>query len=152
MKTSQFNTRAAICPAIYLNGTQVLQAKDIKYMHLDRKLNWKKSICTKRKHLELKPNKMYWLLSRNLFRQKLSLENKILLYKTILKPIWTYGIQLWGTTVNSNLEILQRYQSKILRIITNPLVRHKWYSPFVISRYQPSKKSLRNSVKYTATD
>jgi hypothetical protein len=23
-------------------------------------------------------------------------ENKVLLYKAILKPIWTYGIELWG--------------------------------------------------------
>jgi hypothetical protein len=28
------------------------------------------------------------------------------MYKTILKPIWTYGIQLWGTASTSNIEIL----------------------------------------------
>ena len=33
--------------------------------------------------------------------------------------MWTYGIKLWGTTSNSNLEILQRYQSKTLRLLTN---------------------------------
>jgi hypothetical protein len=27
----------------------------------------------------------------------LSTTNKLLVYKTILKPIWTYDIQLWGT-------------------------------------------------------
>jgi hypothetical protein len=37
---------------------------------------------------------MYWLLGR---QSQLSTTNKLLLYKTILKPIWTYGIQLWGT-------------------------------------------------------
>ena len=31
--------------------------------------------------------------------------------------MWTYNIQLWGTASNSNLEILQRYQSKTLRLI-----------------------------------
>jgi hypothetical protein len=36
---------------------------------------------------------MYWLIGRN---YKLSLENKILLYKTIIKPIWTYGTEIWG--------------------------------------------------------
>lgn len=59
---------------------------------------------------------MYWLLGP---KSQLSLENKILLYKTILKPIWTYGIQLWGTASNSNIEILQRFQSKTLRSIAN---------------------------------
>ena len=42
----------------------------------------------------------------------------MLLYKTILKPIWTYGIELWETASNSYIEILQRFQSKVLCPIT----------------------------------
>ncbi len=38
-------------------------------------------------------------------------------------PIWTYGIQLWATTNASNKDLLQRAQSKILRIVTNA----PWY-------------------------
>lgn len=45
-------------------------------------------------------------------------------------PTWTYGIQLWGSTSNSNIEILVRFQSKVLRIIvdtpwfvTNDIIR-----------------------------
>ena len=34
---------------------------------------------------------MYWLTSRN---SKLSIENKLKIYKTIIEPIWTYGISL----------------------------------------------------------
>ena len=52
-------------------------------------------------------------------KSQLSLENKLLVYKVILKPVWTYGIQLWGTASNSNLEILERFQSKVLSIITD---------------------------------
>jgi hypothetical protein len=52
-------------------------------------------------------------------KSQLSLENKLLVYKVILKPVWTYGIQLWGIASNSNLEILERFQSKVLRIITD---------------------------------
>jgi len=59
---------------------------------------------------------MYWITGR---KSKLSLENKLLIYKTILKPIWTYGIPLWGTTSNSNIEILQRFQNKVVRSIVN---------------------------------
>jgi len=51
---------------------------------------------------------MYWLLNRN---SQLTLKNKMLLYKTILKPIWTYGIQFWDTAY-SNIKILQRYQRR----------------------------------------
>jgi hypothetical protein len=39
--------------------------------------------------------------------------------KVILKPIWTYGIELWGCAKPSNIKILQTYQSKTLRMITN---------------------------------
>jgi hypothetical protein len=42
-----------------------------------------------------------------------STTNKLLLYKTILKTIWTYGIQLWGTASTSNIEVLERFQSKV---------------------------------------
>ena len=48
----------------------------------------------------------------------LSLLNKMLIYKVILKPVWTYGIELWGCAFSSNIEIIQRYQSKMLRLIT----------------------------------
>jgi len=68
---------------------------------------------------------MYWIIGR---KSKLSLENKLLIYKTILKPIWTYGIPLWGTASNSNIEILQRFQNKVLRSIINA----PWYVPNTI--------------------
>jgi hypothetical protein len=59
---------------------------------------------------------MYWLVGR---KSKLSTSNKLLIYKTILKPIWTYGIQLWGTASTSNIEILERFQSKALGMIVD---------------------------------
>jgi hypothetical protein len=65
---------------------------------------------------------MHWLLGR---QSKLSTNNKLLLYKTILKPIWTYGIQLWGTAFTSNIEILERFQSKALHMI----MAAPWYVP-----------------------
>jgi hypothetical protein len=40
---------------------------------------------------------MYWLLGR---KAKLSVDNKLLVYKAILKPIWVYGIQLWGNRIH----------------------------------------------------
>jgi hypothetical protein len=57
-------------------------------------------------------------------KSQLSLSNKLFLYKTILKPIWTYGIQLWGMASTSKIEILERFQSKALRMIVDA-----WYVP-----------------------
>jgi hypothetical protein len=50
---------------------------------------------------------MYWLLGR---KSQLSTSNKLLTYKAILKPICTYGTQLWGTASTSSIEILERFQ------------------------------------------
>jgi hypothetical protein len=59
---------------------------------------------------------MYRLIGRN---SKLSLENKILLYKTIIKPIWAPGAEIWGRAKKSNISIIQRRQSNLLRMIAN---------------------------------
>lgn len=102
-----------------LNRIPILQAEEAKYLdlYLDRRLTWKKHICfTKRKALGLKFRNLYWLMNRN---SQLSLENKLLLYKRIFKSIWSYGLQLWGTAANSNIDILQRFLLKVLHIIVD---------------------------------
>jgi hypothetical protein len=38
---------------------------------------------------------------------------------TVRLPVWTYGIELWGCATKSNIAVIQRYQSKLLRTITN---------------------------------
>jgi hypothetical protein len=95
---------------VNINNVQLPQ-KDIKYLglYLDRILTWYKHICAKRKQLRITLTKIYWLLGH---KSKLSTSNKLLIYKTILKPIWTYGTQLWGTASTSNIEILECFQSK----------------------------------------
>ena len=113
-----FTLKRDTCPPINLNDAEIPQANEVKYLgiHLDKRLTWKKHIQTKRKALDMQLIKFKPLLNP---RSPLSLNNKLLIYKCIMKPIWTYGIQLWGTSSNSNIEILQRFQSKILRKITN---------------------------------
>jgi hypothetical protein len=103
---------------VFTDFLKIPQENHVKYLglHLDRRLTWHTHIFAKRKQLELSLTKIYWLLGR---KSKLSTNNKLPIYKVILKPIWTYGIQLWGTTFNSNSEILERFQSKVLRLIVD---------------------------------
>lgn len=117
-----YTLKKETCPTVTLNNVVIPQADEAKYLglYLDRRLTWKKHILTKRKALGIQLRKYYWMLNRN---SKLSLDNKLLIYKCIMKPTWTYGMQLWGTAANSNLEILQRFQAKLLRIITDS----PWY-------------------------
>jgi len=79
---------------------------------MDKKLNWREHIAKKTKQIDLKFKQLYWLLGR---KSPLSLENKVLVHKVAIKPIWTYGVELWGCASNSSIAILQRCQSKILR-------------------------------------
>ena len=94
--------------------------KSVKYLGLtlDQRLTWADHIKTKRTSLNLKLHKL-----RPLLRSKTSLTNKILIYKQILRPAMTYGIQLWGTSKNSNLIKLQAFQSITLRVLSNA----PWY-------------------------
>jgi uncharacterized protein YeeX (DUF496 family) len=44
-------------------------------------------------------------------------------YKQVICPVWSYGIQLWGCTSDSNIQVIQRYQNKVLKCIVNT----PWY-------------------------
>jgi hypothetical protein len=134
-----FTKRRATCPPVKINYVQLPQSDEVKYLglHLDIRLTWHKHIFTKRKQLELTLTKMQWLLER---KSQLSTINKLLLYKTILKPIWTYGIQPWGTASTSNIEILERFQSKALRIMWTPHGTSLIHSSEGTSAAQQSKK------------
>jgi len=63
---------------------------------------------------------MSWLINA---RSQLSLDSKLTVYKVILRPIWTYVIELWGCSKPSNTKILQTFQSEMLRIISSA----PWY-------------------------
>jgi hypothetical protein len=90
----------------------------VKYpgLHLDQKLTWKNHIKAKRRQLELKLENMHWPMNK---KSKLSVENKLTFYKAVLKPVLTYGIELWGCRKPSNTKILQTYQPKTFRMLTN---------------------------------
>jgi hypothetical protein len=94
---------------------QLPQEDNVKYfgLHLDKKLTWHKHIFAKQKQLGINLTKMYWLLG---FKSKLSTSNKLVICKAILEPIWTYGMELWGTASTSNIEILECFQSNTLRM------------------------------------
>lgn len=113
-----FTLRKGDCPPVTLNGEQIPHSDNVKYlgMHLDRRLTWKSHIWTKRKQLDTKFRSLYWLVGK---KSQLSNESKMLIYKAILKPIWTYGIELWGTASSSNIDILERFQTKSIRCIYN---------------------------------
>lgn len=113
-----FTLRKGNCPPVSIRYNQLPQSGSARYLglYLDRRLTWKNHIQVKRDEINIRFRKLSWLLGRN---SKLSLDNKLLIYKSILKPIWTYGIQLWGTACDSSIGIIQRAQNYILKQISN---------------------------------
>jgi hypothetical protein len=89
-------------------------------MTLDAKLRWKEHIKGKSDELNIKFRIMHWLLLRN---SELSVHNKLILYKQVIRPVCSYGIQIWGCASESNIQVIQRYQNKMLKCIVNA----PWY-------------------------
>lgn len=112
-----FTLRKGNCPKLKINNIDIPEQNHVKYLgiHLDRRLTWSQHIESKSTQLKLKTSQLQWLLCPH---SALNLNCKVLIYKSIIKPIWTYGIQLWGTASASNIEKLQKRQNKILRLIT----------------------------------
>jgi hypothetical protein len=105
-----------------INGTKFPYANKAKClgMTLNAKLRCKEHIKKKRDELNIKFRKTYWLLGRN---SELSIHNKLTLYKQVISPIWSYGIQLLGCTSDSTIQVIQPYQKKVLMCIVNA----SWY-------------------------
>ena len=107
---------------LHLGNSEIPRDTVARYLglHLDSRLKWGAHIKKKVEQLRLKFHDMQWLIGR---KSKLSLETKLLLYKSMLRPVWSYGCQLWGCAAKSNLKKIEVVQMKILRSIS----KARWY-------------------------
>jgi hypothetical protein len=55
-----------------------------------------------------------------------------------------YGIQLWGTDSTSNIEILERFQLKALRMIVDA----PWYVPNTLIRRELQTPSVKEEISH----
>nr|AMS38375.1 hypothetical protein [Bactrocera tryoni] len=117
-----FTNKTATYIPLYIGNEVIPYSTSAKYLGLtlDAKLKWKEHIQRKVAELKLKYNKINWLIGK---KSPLTTSNKILVYNQTLKPIWTYGIQLWGCAAPLYIEAVQRFQNKVLRKIVNA----PWY-------------------------
>lgn len=88
-----FTLRHGNCPLIKLNNVNIPVSNETKYIGilLDKRLTWGPHLKNKRKMANSRLH-----LFRPLLKSKLKLKLKILLYKTVIRPLWFYGIQIWG--------------------------------------------------------
>jgi len=113
-----FTLKHGLCPPVSLDNIPIPASDTVKYLGLilDKRLTWNPHIRSKRLILNSRSRMLKTLLSKN---KCSSLKNKLLIYKTFLKPIWTYGLQLWGAAKKSNLNKIQSYQNITLRQLSN---------------------------------
>lgn len=81
----------------------------------DTRLNWKCNILHRKLLAQIKLRTLYPILNP---ASPLSLPNRIQLYKSILRPVLTYGAHIWGSDAKSNTNHCQIFQNKILRLAT----------------------------------
>ncbi|GBO10148.1 RNA-directed DNA polymerase from mobile element jockey [Araneus ventricosus] len=110
------------CPEIKIYNTPVPWKKEIKYLRviLDRNLTFRPHIT----HIKEKYNKafraQYSLICRN---SRLSIQNKLLIYQSYLRPILTYASPVWAFTAKSNFNIIQVLENTTIRMI----MQAGWY-------------------------
>lgn len=112
-----FTLRRKQCPPLFLNNDRIPTKSSVRYLGLliDNRLTWQEHIKTKRLTLNNRLKTLYRLLHH---KSAPSLKQKLLIYTSLLRPIWSYGAQIFGTAKNSNIRRIQAFQSKFLRLIT----------------------------------
>lgn len=88
----------------FIDNQPITAALSVRYLrgHLDKRLNWRMHLITKRTELNHRFGALFWLLRP---QSRLSFHLKRLLYTTMLRP-------------DTNYEIIQCVQNKVLRKIT----------------------------------
>ncbi|KAE9523357.1 hypothetical protein AGLY_016305 [Aphis glycines] len=107
-----FTLKQGICPNITLINVVIPKSDTV----LDKILTWEKHLQTKRLTLNNRMRMLRPLLIRN---KGSTLNTKLIMYKSLLKPIWTYRLQLWGAAKKSNTNRIQTSQNISFRRLAN---------------------------------
>jgi len=113
-----FTLRPTPCPAVTIHGISIPNSQTVKYfgLTLDRRLTWAHHIKSKRINLNSRLRLLKAFINNNKFT---NINTKLLIYKSLIKPVWTYGIQLWGNAKKSNINKIQTFQNIALRKLLN---------------------------------
>lgn len=99
-------------------GHDIVLSKTIKYLGitLDQKLTFKEHVNDVSTKAIRCGRALYPLLNK---KSQLNKKNKLLIYKLCIRPILTYGCQIWKNCAKTHRKQLQIIQNKNLKIIFN---------------------------------
>ena len=99
--------------------------KSVKYLgvNIDKRLRFTQHVNSTLQKARRARFSLLPLLRRN---SKLNIQNKLLLFRSMILPILLYAAPVWAQTCNTNIKKIQTFQNKMLRMISNmpPFVRN----------------------------
>lgn len=103
---------------IILDGQSIPWDNNIKYLGvvLDKNLTFSQHIYSSIKKCNLFTRILYPFINR---KSKLSLRNKIVIYKSIFRQILTFAAPIWYNCAKTHISKLQISQNKLLKMIHN---------------------------------
>ncbi|KAL4104430.1 hypothetical protein QTP88_019731 [Uroleucon formosanum] len=121
-------------PPVHFQGTQIPSSSNVKYLGITIDKRWGPHLKQKRKTLNSRLH-----LLRPILKSKLPVHTKLIMYKSLLRPIWAYAIRIWGSAKPSQIRTIQAFQSFTLRMITS--------APWFVSN-----SSLHSDLKIESVD
>ncbi|GFT48726.1 putative RNA-directed DNA polymerase from transposon X-element [Trichonephila clavipes] len=125
------------------------RSKDLKYFQILKEKLQKRPTLDRMFALtsQRDDNDKFWgrihlaisLVGRN---SPLSLENRVVLYKQVLRPIITYASPVWGAAAATLMKKIQVIQNKILRLMTNA----PWYVRNDVIHYDLHMESISSFI------
>lgn len=104
---------------LVVNNTEIFWENNyITYLgiHLDKKLSFKTHIIKTIEKVNFIIRLLYPLINK---KSLLKTENKMLIFRTIFRSIILYGFPVWSNAAKTNLNVLQKKQNSILKLILN---------------------------------
>ena len=102
-------------PGITINGTTTIASPSAKYlgMHLDKKLLYWKHINETRIKIGKLTGLLYCLINR---KSTLTTQNKLTIYKTLIKPVLLYAAPVWSSAANTYIQKHKQHKTNYLEL------------------------------------
>lgn len=129
---------------VKVNGHEVNWSDHVKYLgvFLDKKLIFAKHIDKVLQRSGFCVKSLYSLLNR---RSKLSHSNKLLLYKSVVRPIMLYSSPVWGSCAATHIKKVQVAQNRCLKMCLNLPYRFPTTELHRLSKVEPVAQYIAKS-------